>query len=84
MGSFSLACELEDLEMNYWLILIGVVFGSMLITLAALRRLFVGVLHIQSGEDGKRPYLFLELNDGPDKIVGKKYVVFRVKNGSRQ
>jgi len=70
--------------MNYWLILVGAVAGSILTILVAVWCRFAGLLRIHQNDENERPYLFLELNDEPDKIIGKKYVVFRVKLDSRQ
>lgn len=70
--------------MNYWLILVGFFLGSVVTILITMWCRFAGLLRIHYDDEDGRPYLFLELNDDPNKIIGKKYVVFRVKVDPRQ
>lgn len=74
----------EVAKMNYWSILVGAVGGSILTILVTMWCRYAGLLRIHHDDESERPYLFLELNDEPEKITRKKYVVFRVKIDSRQ
>ena len=66
-----------------WLI-IGFLTGMFLTVVIAMWCRFAGLIRIHpNDEDENRPYLFLELNDVPQKMMSKKYVMFRVKIDSR-
>jgi len=62
----------------------GVILGSVLTILSLMWCRFGGLLRIHYEEESNKPYLFLELNDGPEKMTRRKYVVFRIKIDSRQ
>ena len=74
----------EVTRMWYWMVLIGLVLGVFLTVLVTMWCRFGGLLRVHYDDDEARPYLFLELNEEPEKITHKKYVVFRVKIDSRQ
>ena len=61
-------------------ILIGIaICGSILIL-----RKRDGLLRVHWDEDEGKPYLFLELDDVPEKLIKRRVVVFRVKEDARQ
>lgn len=67
------------------LFLLGMLVGLVVVyIIGVIRYKFGGLLRVHYEEETDRPYLFLELNDVPDKIVRKRYVIFKVKIDSRQ
>ena len=67
------------------LFLLGTLVGMVVIfIIGAIRYTYAGLLRIHYDDESERPYLFLELNDDPKKTIRKKYVVFKVKEDSRQ
>lgn len=70
--------------MWYWMVLVGMVLGSVLTIFITMWCRFGGLLRAHYEDETDRPYLFLELNDEPEKMIHKKYIVFRVKIDSRK
>ncbi len=70
--------------MNWVWLAAGIVIGMFLTVIITMWCRFAGLIRIHpNDEEGGRPYLFLELDDVPEKMMNKKYVVFRVKLDSR-
>jgi len=70
--------------MDYQMLVIGIAIGIMMSVLGMMIRKKEGLLRIHWDEDENKPYLFVELNDVPEKLIHRKYVVFRVKEDARQ
>lgn len=67
------------------LFLLGMLVGLVAVyVIGVIRYKFGGLLRVHYEEETDQPYLFLELNDIPGKVVRKRYVVFKVKIDSRQ
>lgn len=67
------------------LFLLGALIGMAIVfIIGVIRYTFAGLLLFYQSDKNERPYLFLELNDEIEKIIRKKYVVFRVKEDARQ
>ena len=70
--------------MNWVWLIVGIIVGGLLTVIITMRQRCAGLIRIHpNDEEGGRPYLFLELNDVPEKMMNKKYAVFRVKLDSR-
>lgn len=69
--------------MNWIWLGVGILIGILMTMLTAMWCRFEGLIRLHPGDDGERPYLFLELNKEPEKMLGKKYVIFKVHLDSR-
>lgn len=70
--------------MWYFWIFVGLTLGIILDVVITVCHRNSGLLRLHYGDEDEQPYLFLELNDEPEKLVNKKHVIFRVKVDSRE
>lgn len=63
---------------------VGILIGIAICGIILILRKRDGLLRVHWDEDEGKPYLFLELDDVPEKLIKRRVVVFRVKEDARQ
>lgn len=69
--------------MDYKVLVIGFLIGLILGVFITTFKKKDGLLRVHWDEDDGEPYLFLELDEAPEKVIRKKFVIFKVKEDSR-
>jgi len=69
---------------DYISLMLGVCIGIAVSLIVMLLRKCDGLLRVHWDEEEVKPYLFLELDDVPEKLIKRRFVVFRVKEDARQ
>ena len=70
--------------MDYIALGVGILIGIAICGIILILRKQDGLLRVHWDEDEGKPYLFLELDDVPEKLIKRRVVVFRVKEDARQ
>lgn len=63
---------------------VGILIGIAIFGIVLILRKRDGLLRVHWDEDEGKPYLFLELDEVPEKLIKRRVVVFRVKEDARQ
>lgn len=63
---------------------VGILIGIAICGIILILRKRDGLLRVHWDEDEGKPYLFLELDDVPEKLIKRRVVVFCVKEDARQ
>lgn len=70
--------------MDYIALGVGILIGIAFCGIILILRKRDGLLRVHWDEDEGKPYLFLELDDVPEKLIKRRVVVFRMKEDARQ
>ena len=59
---------------------LGLILGGVFVWIFITKRDFVGTLFFYDAEPGESPIMLSELNEPPENIGKRKYVIFRVSH----